>query len=131
MRRRGAALAAALALLLIVSALLALFAQRMIAADRYQRRELQRLQAVFLADAAEQLVARRWAESPDYAGETWLPELPGESNRARVTIRIESSTPGGERRRVVIEAYFPDRETFRGVARRELPWPPTPPGDRS
>jgi len=130
-RRRGAILVAAIVLLLIVTLVTAAIVRRTLLAQRQLRAHQRQLQVLFLVDAGEELALRRIAASPEYPGETWRARPAGATDSAAVTIRVESIPEAPSRRRLVVEAAFPEHSEFRAFLRRERTLPAPAPGDSS
>lgn len=130
-QRRGAILVAAIVLLLIVTLVTGAIVRRVLLGQRQLRADQRQLQALFLVDAGEELARRRVAESPEYQGETWRARPAGGAEVAVVTIRVEPVPAEPTRRRIVVEAAFPEHSEFRAFLKRERPLPAAAPGDSS
>jgi len=119
--RRGAILAMALVTLLVVGMIAGLMVQRYLAAHRQASREVQQLQAEWLAEAAvARGLALRQADE-EYADEMWRVELPEPGG---ATIRIEPAKQAG-RIKIVVEARYPDHESQRALVERTYTLPLT------
>lgn len=58
------------------------------------RLDRHRSQAVWLAEAGLDRVRLQVAKTPDYAGETWQPEVPGDHRTDAGSVLISRSAPG-------------------------------------
>ena len=121
-RRRGAILAAVLLSLLVVMLLGAELTEAIVQHHRQCRLAEDRQQAFWIAESALQRAVYAVAKSPDYKGETW--QVPAEvlgSGRAGVAaIQVEPAEGAAARRRIVVQAYYPDDPMQRTLYEREL-----------
>jgi len=110
--RRGAILAMALVTLMIVGLLGGLVMQRFLAAHRQSRRELDQLQAEWLAEAAvARGLALREADA-EYTGETWRDAV------GIVTIGLDEPAGQDGTVKIIVQAYSPDKEKQRSYVQR-------------
>ncbi len=121
-RRPGAILAAVLLSLLVVMLVGAELTEAIVQHHRQSRLAEDRQQAFWIAESALQRAAHALARSPDYKGETW--RVPAEvlgSGRAGVaTITVEPAAGPASRRRIAVQAYYPDDPVQRTLYEREL-----------
>jgi cell division protein FtsL len=107
---------------------------RMLVLERQQASaELDRVQAEYLAVSAVERAARQLQLDPNYQGETWriepsAVELPG---GAATEIRVESVEGQSRRRRVTVDAQFPERGSHRVRQRQQTIITLNEPGDAS
>jgi Tfp pilus assembly protein PilX len=130
--RRGGAMIVALVALLVVSLVVAVLLRSLVELHRQSRRNAWQLQAGWLADSALARGAAQLTHNRDFAGETWSPEL-GDAQKLRgsVQIRVESVPDQPDRRKMTIEAIFPDDPIQRASASRELLFTLPPAGETS
>jgi len=115
MNRRGAVLIVVLVCLAAAGALFAVLARQALQERRSTERLLWNAQAAWLAEAGAERAAARLAVDPAYAGETWNlspADLAGADGGA-VRIRVEKVAGNPNRRKVRVEADYPDDPTHR------------------
>jgi len=121
-RRTGAILAAVLLSLLVVMLVGAELTEAIVQHHRQSRLAEDRQQAFWIAESAVQRAVHALTRSADYKGETW--RVPAEvlgSGRAGVaTIKIEPAAGASVRRRIAVQAYYPDDPVQRTLYEREL-----------
>ncbi len=121
-RRPGVILAAVLLSLLVVMLVGAELTEAIVQHHRQSRLAEDRQQAFWIAESAVQRAVYAVAKSPDYKGETW--RVPAEvlgSGRAGVaTIKVEPAEGDAARRRIAVQAYYPDDPVQRTMYEREL-----------
>ena len=121
-RRPGAILAAVLLSLLVVMLVGAELTEAIVQHHRQSRLAEDRQQAFWIAESALQRAVHAVAKSPDYKGETW--RVPAEvlgSGRAGVaTITVEPAAGAAPRRRIAVQAYYPDDPVQRTLYEREM-----------
>jgi hypothetical protein len=103
-------LAAALACLFLSVLLSAGLAAAAVHRHRQLQRQARDVQAAWLAESAVQRAAARLAIDPAYAGETWsVPAADfGGKYAGRAVITIAADEDLADRRRVTVEAIYPD-----------------------
>jgi hypothetical protein len=108
--RSGMFLIMVLISLSVVMALAASWMRTISLERRHVRASADRLQAEFLAASGMRRAAAQLAADGGYAGETW--RIDGESlgtvDGATVVIRVAADSAGPRRRRVTVEASYPD-----------------------
>ena len=121
-RRRGAILVAVLVCLMVVILLAGSLVQAIISRHRQLRIQEHQAQAQWLAESAVERGAARLRAAADYQGETWqaaAEEL--DADRSGVaTIRVEMIEGLPQRRRLVVEAAYPDDPHRRVAAIRQV-----------
>jgi Tfp pilus assembly protein PilX len=120
--RRGAVLVSVLVCLLVVVLLLGLLVQSIIARQRQMRAEEQRSQAEWLADSAVERGAAKLRMDAEFEKETWnaaAEELGGPKGGV-AEIRSERVEGSPQRRKLVVEAIYPDDPHRRARATREV-----------
>lgn len=138
MKRRGAVLAMALVTLLVVGLIAGLMVERYLATHRQGLREVQQLQAEWLAEAAvARGLAMRQADG-EYSGETWRVDLLDEPENGEgpargasgpkfagvAIIRVEPAEEDGTII-IVAQARYPDHESQRALVERTYTLPLT------
>ena len=121
--RRGGALVAALATLLVVMLVAGAVVRSRVIAHRQARQSQQQLQAEWLAESAIERARAQLVHSATFSGETWRPamqSISGGESPATVEIRIESVEASNETRRIVAVATYPNVDLRRVTVRREL-----------
>ena len=121
-RRSGAILAAVLLSLLVVLLVGAELTRAIVQHRRQGRLAEDRQQAFWIAESALQRAVHALAKSPDYHGETWQVsgEMLGTGRAGVATIKVEPAEGRAERRRIVVQAYYPDDAVYRTLYEREL-----------
>jgi hypothetical protein len=121
-RRAGAILAAVLLSLLVVLLVGAELTRAIVQHRRQGRLAEDRQQAFWIAESALQRAVHLLANSPDYQGETWpvSGEVLGTGQAGVATIKVEPATGPAERRRIVVQAYYPEDAVHRTLYKREL-----------
>jgi Tfp pilus assembly protein PilX len=122
--RRGGALVAALATLLVVMLVAGAVVRSRVIAHRQARQSQHELQAQWLAESAIERARAQLAQAGDYRGETWRPAIKavgGAEQSAEVEIRIEPTKDTNQARHVVAIATFPNDDWRRVTTRREYP----------
>ena len=121
-RRAGAILAAVLLSLLVVLLVGAELTRAIVQHRRQGRLAEDRQQAFWIAESALQRATHSLAKSPDYHGETWevSGEVLGTSRSGVATIKVEPASDPSERRRIVVQAYYPEDAVHRTLYEREL-----------
>jgi type II secretory pathway component PulK len=113
---------AALVCLLVVLIMGAALLRGLIVHQRQSRHEVQRVQALWLAESAVGRAVARLQADPSYDGETWEPggdALDGDG-AAWVRIDVEEMEGQAEQKRVRIEARWPNDPLYRSIHRKEL-----------
>jgi hypothetical protein len=89
---------------------------------RQSRLTEDRQQAFWIAESAVQRAVHALAKSPDYQGETWRVsgEMLGTDRAGVATIKVAPAEGSPERRRIVVQAYYPDDAVYRTLYEREL-----------
>lgn len=120
--RRGAILLLALICLLLVSMLGATIVNIATSQRRQQQSSQFRLQAESLAESGVQRAAAQLALNPQYAGETWEPEMGANAGKLQCVVRIvvvaDERMP--RQRHVTAVADFPHTGEHRARSRREM-----------
>ena len=114
-RSRGMALAAALVCLLVVMLFAGAVVRALTMRHRASHLDLQQLQCLFLIESAVERTKARCAADPNFTGETWTVSLDdrGISRSGITQIRVEPVADEPQRRRVEIEARWPDDPMLR------------------
>lgn len=119
-RRQGTALIIAMICLLLASALTVSLVQVAVLQREQVLRDEWQLQAEWLAESALDRAAARLVADPEYAGETWRPQLPGEAEPlGRVEIAVERGDEPG-RVQVTAVADVPDDPDERARVRKSV-----------
>lgn len=119
-RRQGTALIIAMICLLLASALTVSLVQVAVLQREQVLRDEWQLQAEWLAESALDRAAARLVVEPEYAGESWRPQLPGEAEPlGRVEIAVERPTETG-RVQVTAVADVPDDPDERARVRKSV-----------
>jgi hypothetical protein len=120
--RRGAVLVSVLVCLFVVVLLSGLLVESIIARQRQMRAEDRRAQAEWLAESAVERGAAHLRKDADFKGETW--NVPAEelsqTKPGVATIRVEPVESLPRRRKLLVEALYPDDPHTRARASREL-----------
>lgn len=121
-RRAGAVLAAVLLSLLVVLLVGAELTKAIVQQRRQSRLTEDRQQAFWIAESAVLRAVHALAKSPDYQGETWRVsgEVLGTSRAGVATIKVARAEGSPERRRIVVQAYYPEDVVYRTLYEREL-----------
>lgn len=108
--RQAAALAIVLAVMILATALLAIWARAVIAAHRQQRREQRRCQVEWLVEAGIERAVAQLRRAEDYRGETWriAADKLGGRDQAVVVIQVEPVADLATRRIVRVRADYPE-----------------------
>jgi Tfp pilus assembly protein PilX len=85
-------------------------------------RQVREAQAAWLAESALDRAAARLAADPNYPGETWTLSAEDLAGRdaASVAIRVEPEAGRPDRRRVSVEAVYPDDPRLRARQTRDV-----------
>ena len=118
--RSGAAMVIALVALLVVTLIAGMLLRTTIALHRQSRAYERQLQAAWLADSAVARAAAQLASSAEFQGETWTVDLAPQAGRGVVVIAVEKIDDQPQRRKIAIEARYPDDPVHRAVAIRNL-----------
>jgi len=80
------------------------------------------IQAAWLAESALERAAARLADDPDYEGETWSLSADdlGTRHGAVVTIQAETIPEQKQRRRIRVEADYPDHPQHRARRSKQI-----------
>jgi hypothetical protein len=115
-------LAAVLVSSLIVMLLGAELTRVVAARCRQTRLSEQQLQSFWLAESGLQRALLRFAESPDYAGETWrVPaDVLGGVQAGEVVIQVRPAADPEPARLIRIQAQFPEGAVHCSLSEREL-----------
>ena len=107
-RRRGAVMIIVLVLFAVTFAFAGIWAKRLLAEHRGQRRSEERVQAAWLAEAGVRRAAAQLSADADYQGEEW-PVDAKELNRAKPASVLISIQPGDSpgQVRLVARARYP------------------------
>jgi Tfp pilus assembly protein PilX len=118
--RQGVAMLVALVCLLVVGLIGAALVRQLVLRQRQSLLQQQQMQAFWLAESGLERAVAQLAVSPDYEGETWrvAAKSLGGRDRGLVVIRVESVRDEPNRRRIQVEARFPD-DPVRGVLQRK------------
>jgi hypothetical protein len=108
--------------LLIVMLVSAALVRGLVVQHRLVRRELQRLQAIWLAESAVGRAIVKLGADADYDGETWAVSLDETTGAARGVAVIVVTAVEGEanQRTITVEALWPDDPVFRVMEQRQL-----------
>jgi hypothetical protein len=109
--RRAAALAIVLAVMILATALLAIWARAVIDAHRQQRRDLRGCQVRWLVEGGIERAVAQLSRADDYRGETWriAAEQLGGRDPAVVVIQVEPVADIATRRIVRVRADYPEK----------------------
>lgn len=120
--RRGSVLFAVLVCLLVVAMLAGALVQSILARQRQMRVEQQRSQAVWLAESAVERGAASLRKQAGYAGETWraTAEELGADKAGQAVIRVEAVEGMPQRRKLIVEAIYPDDPHRRIAVNKEI-----------
>jgi type II secretory pathway component PulK len=121
-RRRGVILLLSVASLAIVMILLATFLKDVAMRRRQMRQTLQRLQTSWLVESGFERAMAALAADPAYGGETWRIDAAQleARNAAEVRIKVHRIPGQLQRRRIVVEAEFPLKQSTRVVREKEF-----------
>jgi Tfp pilus assembly protein PilX len=121
-RRTGVIMAAVLLSLLVVLLVGAELTKAIVQQRRQSRLAEDRQQAFWIGESAVQRALHALAKSPDYRGETWQVsgEVLGTGRAGAATIKVESAGGPPERRRIAVQAVYPDDAVYRTLYEREL-----------
>jgi hypothetical protein len=120
--RRGAILLIILVCFTLAAAMFVVLARLAMTARNAAETQHWGVQAQWLAEAGLERAAARLAGQPGYSGETWtIPagQLAGKVG-AVVRIRVESVAGQSARRRVAVEADYPDDPLHRSRCTKEI-----------
>lgn len=108
--RQAAALAIVLAVMILATALLAIWARAVIAAHRQQRREQRRCQVEWLVESGIERAVAQLRRAEDYRGERWriAADKLGGRDQAVVVIQVEPVADLATRRIVHVRADYPE-----------------------
>ena len=120
-RRRGAALAAVLACLLVIMLICGTLVRGMLLQQRQSMMEVMQLQALWLAESAAALAVEQLRADPEYVGQTWrsvIDENSGAIGIAEIAVDRIDERP---RQRVVhIKSTYPDDPIRRVVLENKI-----------
>ena len=125
--RRGVLVVVVIVAMLVMSLLSLSIARTGIEQFRNVRRQQDRIQSQWLAQAGLERALAALEEDADYTGEVWSISAADlhASQGAEVTIRIESPKEDVRQRVVRVSSEFPAAGTFRHRTTRSLLFPPT------
>ena len=108
--RQAAALAIVLAVMILATALLAIWARAVIDAHRQQRRDLRGSQVRWLVEGGIERAVAQLSRADDYRGETWriAAEQLGGRDPAVVVIEVQPVADIATRRIVRVRADYPE-----------------------
>jgi len=122
-RKRGSGLVIALVTLLVVTSIMGSIMHALLTELRQTRQTAIEVQAQWLADAAVERAAARWAANPSYVGETWKVGLPASSSMPEshgvVEVKIERGD-SEKSSRIIVHANYPDDSRRRVTAERTV-----------
>jgi len=120
--RRGAVLLVALVAIAVASVVFASLLRLSVAERRRVETEAWEVQAAWLAESGLERVAARLDADAAYQGETWRlsADQLGAAYEAAVKIRVEAIPDAPERRRVRVEADYPDHPHQRARHTKEV-----------
>ena len=121
-RRAAIVLAAVLVCLVVVLAIGSSLLHALLLQHRQRLQEQYQLQAFWLAESAVQRASVRLAGSRDYPGETWQVDSDALHSRwsGAAVIRVETIPGDDARRKIAVEAEYPQDPQHRVVQRREI-----------
>ncbi len=120
--RRGAILLVILVCFTLAAAMFVVLARLAVLARNAQQTQHWSVQSQWLAEAGLERAAARLAGQPGYSGETWaIPagQLAGREGGI-VRIRVEGLAGPPARRRVAVEADYPDDPVHRSRCKKEI-----------
>lgn len=120
--RRGTILVAVLVGLLVISTLSIQLTRSTILRQRQVRVGQNQLQSLWVAQSAIGRAVSRIRSDPTYGGETW--RIPADQvtgdKAAAVEIKISSVEDAPEKRRINVEAYYPDDDVKRVTTQKTI-----------
>jgi hypothetical protein len=118
-------LAAAIACVFLTVLLSAGLVTSALRRHRQLERQVQDVQAVWLAESGMRRAAAQLANNPDYKGETWIvpAEELGRTFAGRVVIGV-STAEDNPSRHVTVEAFYPDDPVNRTRVAKVIEWTP-------
>jgi type II secretory pathway component PulK len=107
--RRGAALIALLTLMSVTAVLAGVWARKLVAERRHQRRAEELVQVTWLVDSGLRRAAARLAADPTFTEEQWRVSAAdlGRQSDAIVMLRAEPTEDAASRFRISAEARYP------------------------
>src|SRR5687768_6312445 len=118
--RGGTAMVIALVALIIVTLIAGILLRTTIALHRQSRAYERQLQAAWLADSAVARTAAQLTSNAEFQGETWTVDLAPQGGHGVAVITVEAIDEQPRRRKIAIEARYPDDPIQRAIAIRNL-----------
>ena len=115
-------MAAVLVCLLVVTLVAASLVQVLVLSHRQTDKELQHLQAFWIAEAGLHRGRRAILQDPTFSGSRWEVTLDvnGHAQQAVARIQVEAVPNQPQKRLLVVEAFWPNDSLDRSLERREL-----------